>query len=353
MYRAVPFEMHADDRRAGAKLDRTCELALFAAREAIQSAGLREDVDHARIGVAAGTSRGPVGSWTDAFDLLASGRPMRPTLAAAGSIASVSGCIASVHNLGGPSATLSATCASAAHALATGAEWIQAGRAEVVVAGGAEAPLGEFLDSQMQAAGILAPATTGIRPFDRDRAGFLPGEGAGFLVLEARSHALGREATPLAELKGWALATAPAGKTGVETDGATLRRTIESALLQSAMNHAQIDYVNAHGTGTPANDGVEGSVLGLVFKNVPVSSTKPVTGHCLGATPALEAILGVEVIRTGKLPPNANCPNPDETCKQMNLVHEADACDVENVLSVSSGFWGNHAALILSRADSL
>ncbi len=351
-YRAFPFELHEADRRAGAKLDRTCQLGLFAAREAIRNASLVDGCNPDRVGVAAGTSRGPVGSWTDAFERLASGRPMRPTLAAAGSIASVSGSIASAHGFGGPSATVSATCASGAHAIATAAEWIRSGQADVVVAGGAEAPMGEFLATQMQAAGLLAPAETGIRPFDRDRAGFLPGEGAGFLVLETRSHAEKRGIATLSVLDAWAMATAPAGKTGVETDGATLRRTIESTLHRAGLAAEQIDYVNAHGTGTAANDGVEGSILGSIFAGIPVSSTKPVTGHCLGATPAIEAILGVEIIRSGNLPPNANCPNLDEDCSELNLLRQAQSREVNAVLSVSSGFWGNHAALILSGAGS-
>lgn len=346
-YHAAPFALAERSRRIAAKLDRTCQLALFAANKACEEANIF-GIDRSRVGIVAGTSRGPVGSWDEAYARLADGRRMRPTLAAAGSVASLSGAVVADQGFTGPSQTLSATCASAAHAIATGAMWLESGIVDVVLAGGAEGPLGEFLSSQMKAAGLVASPSVGIRPFDKNRGGFLPGEGSGFLVLERRSHAESRGAQTYGFLRGFSLRTASSGKTGVESDGATLTSVIQEALNDAGASPDQIAYVNAHGTGTEANDRVEAKALAAIFgTKTPISSTKPVTGHCLGATPALEAILSLEALANNTAPPNHNCSEPVENL----LFTPSEPADLAGnlALSLSSGFWGKHAALIFSK----
>lgn len=338
------------------KVDRSVALAMQAATEAWQQAAVK-GVPAEEVSVVAGTSRGPHHTWTETESAMRSGKRLPPRLAAAGSVASLSGALAQITGARGPGSTVSATCASGAVAIACAAEMLALGRTRIALAGGADAPLNAGVLLGMESAGLLgkhADAALACRPFDRSRNGLLVGEGAAFLVLERASSALARGAPVLGILSGWASATDGEGRAGVALDGHVLLRTIASALDLAGLAPEEIGYINAHGTGTILNDQAESAALRAAFPAgpPPVSSTKAVTGHCLGASPAIEAVICLEAIRHGWLPGSLNAFDPDPACALPLIIGQGRAASVKHAISGSLGFWGYHAALVFSAANS-
>ena len=342
----------------GLRLDPSVRLALAAAAEAWRQAGLEAAggwvMDGARVGVAVGTSRGCQTQWEAAREALASGRRVRPTMAATTTLAALSGAVAQQVGARGPGMTLSATCASGAAAIAYAAEQLVLGQAEVMLAGGAEALRRGLVFPGMAAAGVLGSheeAGRVCRPFETSRDGLLLGEGAGFLVLERASHAAARGAVALGRLAGWALRVHDAaGKTGLSEDGATLAEAMRQALQLAG--GGEVAYVNAHGTGTRLNDLAEVAALRAVFGDrLPsLSSTKPVTGHCLGATPALEAVVALGALQGGWLPPQLGRGELDPALGRLDVVREAERPMGPGwVVSNSLGFWGYHGVLVFGK----
>jgi 3-oxoacyl-[acyl-carrier-protein] synthase II len=355
------------------RLDPSVQFALAAADEAMREAGLmppREGSpssglpDPDQTGVVVGTSRGCQAQWETALKDLSGNKRPRPTLTATTTLAALSGAVAQQSGACGPGMTVSATCASGAAAICYAAEQLILGHAKVMLAGGADGVQNGLVFPGMAAAGLLGshpdPARV-CRPFESGRNGLLLGEGAGFLVLERASHAAARGALPLGRLAGWALSVHDsAGKTGLSEDGGALAGAIRRALLMAGWRHdpdfGKISYINAHGTGTSLNDRAETAALRTVFGQdiPPLSSTKPVTGHALGATPLLEAIIALAALAGDWLPPQAGW-----TCDTL-LDPALGPLDVPRepgrplgsgmVLSNSLGFWGYHAALVLARA---
>ncbi|MEP7360402.1 MAG: beta-ketoacyl synthase N-terminal-like domain-containing protein [Chloroflexota bacterium] len=341
--------------RYARRLDRSAQLAMAAAADAVNQSRLVHGVDPAEVGVVMGSSRGPIGRTLESADELARGA-VGPTASAESTPASLSGMIAQAYGFGAATATLAATCASAATAICMGALLLAAGEAEAVVVGGAEAPLIPLLAAQLRAARVVGwdedPAAT-CKPFDARRNGLMMGEGAAALVLERASTAARRAVPILARLSGWAAGSDKGGRTGVTIDGAGLVRVTRRALERAGLDPAQIGYVNAHGTATRLNDPVEARALNVVFGRgavPPSSSTKPITGHCLGATPALEAVIAIESLRNGRLPPTANHVDLDAECELDVVAAAARATTTSAVLSTSLGFWGVQAALIFEAA---
>ena len=338
------------------RMDRSVHLALAAATETVATARL-ETVDPTRIAILVGNSRGPAGKWSATA---ASSARVRPTQAANTAIASLSGALSLAFQVQGPCLTVSAACASAAHAIALGAALLRTGEADVVLAGGAEAPLvGPLLD-QFLAAGILGshtdPART-CRPFDRTRNGTVPGEGAAFLALESAAHARARNVPALAVLAGYAVGSEAHNRVATRADGAGLARVIRQALDRAGLSPGAIGYVNAHGTGTRVNDLAEAAALDAVFGSAgprpAVSSTKPVLGHAFGAAPALEAIVALECLRAQKAPPTWACVEPDPELRPLDLILKVPRpLSTRAVLSTSLGFWGNTAALVFRTVES-
>jgi 3-oxoacyl-(acyl-carrier-protein) synthase len=278
-----------------------------------------------------------------------------PTLSAQTSLGSISGTIAQYFGWNGPGGVVSATCASAAFAIALAAEQILLGKADAVLVGGTEAPLHAVVLAQLQASGVLgshADAALACRPFDATRNGMVLGEGSGFLVLESAQLAARRGAQPLARLAGWSMTVDGSGRTGMHEDGSSVVRAMQDALKLAQLEPRDIGYVNAHGSGTVLNDFAEASAMNQLFgkRPVPCSSTKPITGHCLGATPALAAILCIESLRHQQLPPAANCIEPDPKCPIQLVTPKTQPRGFNSVLSNSIGFWGYHSSLIFSRA---
>ncbi len=334
------------------KSDRLVQLAVQAASEAWRQAG-GGGTSPERIAVFAGTSRGPVGKMLESAERLRIDRVL-PSSAASGTLASLSGMVALSVGACGPALTVSSACASAASAIALAAEQVLLGKADMVLAGGAEAPLHPMVLAQLRAAGVLGEADLPeqiCQPFDLNRTGTVLGEGAAFLVIESEANAKKRGATILARLSGWAIGTESGERTGISEDSAALVRVMQQSLALAKLQPEEIGYVNAHGTGTVLNDRQETVACQRVFggEMPPCSSIKPVTGHCMGAAAALEAVVCIEALGNGLLPPTSNWAVPDPECAMDIIAGDARRVAVKHVLSNSSGFWGNNAALIFSK----
>ena len=347
---APEVDLSREEFRRLQRLDRAVQIGCVAGEEALQQSRCRNAYPSDRIGIIVGTARGPLGNI-----YAASNQPPRPSTVADNSVTSVSGALARSFGFRGPCFAVAATCASAAVAIAQGAEQILLGKADAVLVGGTEAPLQRRAFEDYEAAGVLArhdePAQA-CRPFDVDRSGLVLGEGSAFLVLETLEGARARGAVPLARLIGWAYGCDVSSRTASAGDGVV--QVIEAALNTAELAASEIDYLNLHGTGTPLGDFTEAEIMGRVFgekATVPCSSTKPVTGHCLGGTPALEAVLAVQALERQTIPPSANCPNQDPCC-QINLVKgSAEGAQLRTVMSNSLGFWGQCASLIFAKSE--
>ena len=345
-YLAADLDPGRDLRlRAGRRTDRSVQMALAAAVEAVDQAG---DLEGARLSVIAGTSRGPQQHWDFSRGEMEAGRRLRPTAAANGTVACLSGLLSQQLGATAPGFTVSATCSSGASAISLAAQQLLLGEADVALAGGSDAPVHPLVLAGMQSAGMLGSA---CRPFDLRRDGLVVGEGAGFVVLERLAHARERGAEVLAVLEGWATGLDIHGRTGIREDGAGLVDVLGKSLATAGLDPGDISYVNAHGTATELNDRVEAAVLRETFgMQVPVSSTKAVTGHCLGATPAIEAIIAVMALREGLLPVTAGLDEIAPECGGIDLITGTPRqCPAGHVVSESIGFWGYHACLIFGQ----
>ncbi len=334
-------------------MDIGARLALMAAHEAMQHAGLDGPLpDARRVGVVLGSSRGPSQKWEEAYQLLRGGQRVRPTMAATTTLAGGPGVICQATGARGPAWLVAAACASGAYALAQSAEQILLGNADIMLAGGADDALHTVVVEGLRSAKVLAHGSGGpeelCRPFGSGRTGLVPGNGAGMLVLESLSSAQRRGATPLAVLSGWGLLTEPAGMAGINASG--LARTMTRALHVAGLQPPDIGYIHTHGTGTVANDSAEAAAITTVFGShiPPCCGTKPVTGHCLGATAAMEAIMAIKSLQEGVLAPSPKWVRRDP---QISLP-EAGAHPVPGLahaLANAAAFWGFQSSIIFSR----
>jgi 3-oxoacyl-[acyl-carrier-protein] synthase II len=258
----------------------------------------------------------------------------------------------------GPSLCLATACAVGNHAIGEAWRAIRLGDADVVVAGGTEAALsplgyGGFMTMRALSRRNDEP-TRASRPFDRDRDGFVMGEGAGILVIESLSHARARGARIYAELSGYAATTDAHHVTAPAPGHAGAARCMRLALKAARLDPTSIDYVNAHGTSTPANDPEEVEAVKTVFgdhaRSLLMSSTKGTTGHLLGAAGGLEAVATVKALATGIVPPTANLENPDPRCDLDHVPLEARDAQLRHAISNGFGFGGTNAVLVFSKA---
>jgi 3-oxoacyl-[acyl-carrier-protein] synthase II len=342
-------------------LDRVSQFALVAAAQAAsEAAGFLEGLDRARVGVFVGTGLGGAHATDDGYHTLYGERsdrlkPYSVLLAMANAPASW---IALEHGLAGPNLTYSTACSSSAVAIGEAARRIAHGEADAMVAGGSEAPLNFGTMKAWEALRTLAPAdardpAASCKPFSRDRAGLVLGEGAAMLVLEERGRALARGARIRAEIAGYGITTDTAHLTrpSVEAQAAAMRLALEDA----RMAPAEIGYVNAHGTGTQANDGVETAAikraLGAHAHRVPVSSTKSMHGHLLGAAGALELVAAILAMERGTAPPTAHLAIPDPEC-DLDYVSEGARAGLAlgAAMSNSFAFGGTDVALVARAA---
>jgi 3-oxoacyl-[acyl-carrier-protein] synthase II len=247
----------------------------------------------------------------------------------------------------GPAMIVANACAGGGNAIGHAADLIRADMADIVLAGGYDA-LCELVYAGFDSLQTLAPEA--CRPFDRGRRGLMLGEGAAFIVLESEAHAEKRGATILARVAGYGQTTDTFHLTQPSQDGKPLEKAMRQALQEASLSPSQIGYVNAHGTGTPFNDGAEAKAFSNVFEghSTRLSSTKSAIGHTLGAAGAIEALICIKALQTGILPPQINLQDPEPLVSEA-LVKMDERTDLKAALSVNLGFGGSNAALLLTQ----
>ena len=348
----VPDYSHTpyfDDRRADF-MDRFAQFAVIAAREAVADAApewtpeLRE-----RAAIITGSCVGGQSTEDIGFqEVYKHGRNRVHPLTIPKTMANAGASHISMEfGVTGPAFTISTACSSAAHAIGQAYWMIRSGAARLAITGGSEAPFSFGILKAWEAMRVVSPDT--CRPFSKDRHGMILGEGAAMLVLEPLEAARARGARIHAELVGFGMSADASHITQPSAEGAA--RAMRAALRDAALSPEQIGYINAHGTGTLANDISESAAIRAVFgsrvKDLPVSSTKSMHGHALGAAAALECLAAIVALRDGILPPTANFNQPDPECDLDVVPNHPRAAQVEYALSNSFAFGGLNAVLAL------
>lgn len=344
------------------RMDTFIQYGIAAAQEAIQDARLEVTPDNAeRIGVSIGSGIGGIeGIEKNHLAFLESDyspRKISPFFVPASIINMIAGNLSIMHGIKGPNLAVVTACTSGAHNIGLAARLIQAGDADVMLAGGAEMSttpisLGGFCAARALSARNDEPMRAS-RPFDKDRDGFVMGDGAGVLVLEAYESAQARGATIYAELIGFGMSADAHHITQPSEGGEGAARCMVNALRDAKVAPEAIGYINAHGTSTPAGDVAETEAIKRAFgphaRTVAVSSTKSMTGHMLGAAGAVEAAFSILALRDQIIPPTINLDDPDPACDLDFVPHQAREAPLEMVLSNSFGFGGTNGSLIFRR----
>jgi 3-oxoacyl-[acyl-carrier-protein] synthase II len=346
--------------REASRMDRFAQLAVAAASLALEDSGVGEQPDGDSTGVIVGSGIGGLATIEEQHKALLQGGPRRvspfmvPRLMPNGAAAA----IAMRFGFAGTNYGVVSACATGAHALGEGMNTIRQGRAEVMLAGGSEAAITPLSVAAFARMGALStrnddPARAS-RPFDRDRDGFVFGEGAGVLVLESEKSMLDRGSIPLAEIAGYGATSDAFHVTQPDPEGKGATQAMLAAMDDAEVEPEDIDYVNAHGTSTPYNDRIETiaikQALGNEAKRVPVTSIKSQTGHLLGAAGAVEAAATALVIDSSRIPPTINLESPDENCDLDYVPDGPRKQSVRVALSNSFGFGGQNACLVLKAA---
>jgi 3-oxoacyl-[acyl-carrier-protein] synthase II len=338
------------------KMDTFIHYGIAAACDAIKDAGLQiTEANAERIGVAIGSGIGGLGTIEDQHDTYLKGGPRRisPFFVPASIINMISGNLSIMHGLKGPNIAVVSACTTGTHNIGEAARTIAYGDADVMVAGGAEMAttptgLGGFAAARALSTRNDDPLRAS-RPWDKDRDGFVLADGAGVLVLEEYEFAKRRGARIYAELIGYGTSSDAHHMTQPSPGGDGAKRCMLNAMRDAGINAEQIDYINAHGTSTPAGDLAETNAvkgaLGAHARKVAVSSTKSMTGHLLGAAGGIEAIFSVLAICRGVIPPTINLDNPDPECDLDYVPHTARETRVNIALSNSFGFGGTNGTL--------
>jgi 3-oxoacyl-[acyl-carrier-protein] synthase II len=351
------------DKKDMRRFDRYIQLGLVAARQAMDQAGLParlEGREAERTGVIFGTGLGGVGTLVDGITINALRGPDRisPFFIPMGIPNVGAGQIAISFGMTGPNFTTVSACATGGHAIGEAFETIRRGDADVMVAGGTESPIcriavAGFAACRALSTGFNDRPTAASRPYDRDRDGFVMGEGAGVVVLETLEHAKARGAKIYAEVIGYGMSGDAYHITAPAENGDGAYRCMRAALKRAEIDVSDIDYVNAHGTSTPMGDEIELGAVERLFGNasgkLAMSSTKSATGHLLGAAGAIEAIFSALAIRDNIAPPTLNLDNPSVETAIDLVPHTAKKREINTVLSNSFGFGGTNASLILRR----
>jgi 3-oxoacyl-[acyl-carrier-protein] synthase II len=345
------------------KMDRFIQLALVAAEEAVEDSGWKpeDEADRTRTGVMIGSGIGGLPTIFEASVLIKDGKTRRisPFFIPSALINLASGHVSIRYGFKGPNHSVVTACATGVHALGDAARLIALGDAEVMVAGGAEAAVSEigmagFCASRALSTAFNETPTKGSRPWDKDRDGFVMGEGAGVLVLEEYEHAKKRGAKIYAEVVGYGMSGDAHHITAPSEDGDGAFRSMRAALRSAGVTPDQVQYVNAHGTSTPMGDDLElGAVerlWGDAAKGLAMSSTKSAIGHLLGAAGAVEGIFSVLAIRDGIAPPTLNLEAPSRESPIDRVAKVAQERKIEVALSNSFGFGGTNASIVFKRA---
>lgn len=346
------------DRKEAKRMDRFVQFAVVASHEAVRNAGLDpERADRERVGVIIGSGIGGMETFETQHTALMEkgpGRvspffiPMMISDMAAGQVSIQFG-------FKGPNFATVSACASGAHAIGEALRLLRAGDADVILAGGAEATITPMAVAGFNSARALSlrndDPQRASRPFDKERDGFVIGEGAGMLVLETEEHARRRGATILCELVGYGASGDAYHMTAPSVDGDGAARAMKRALQDAGLAPDEVTYLNAHGTATPAGDPIEVTAVKTVFgqhaRRLMMGSTKSMTGHLLGAAGGLEAVVTALVIARGVVPPTINLDTPDEACDLDFVANQARTLGVKAALSNSFGFGGHNVSLAM------
>ena len=344
------------------KVDDFIIYGMAAARQALDDANWHPSTyeDQIRTGVMIGSGIGGIGGIYDASVTLIEKGPRRvsPFFIPGRIINMASGYVSIEFGLKGPNHAVVTACSTGAHAIGDAARLVALGDADVMVAGGAESPINRLSMAGFAACKALSTnfndqPQKASRPYDKDRDGFVMGEGSGVMVLEALDHALARGAPIYAEVVGYGMSGDAYHITSPSEDGDGAFRCMQAALKRAGVTPSDLDYINAHGTSTPVGDEIELRALerlvGDAAGSIAMSSTKSATGHLLGAAGAIEAIFSVLAIRDGMVPPTLNLDNPSVETVVDLVPHKAKAKKVDVALSNSFGFGGTNASLVFRR----
>ncbi|MDO4250429.1 MAG: beta-ketoacyl-ACP synthase II [Moraxella sp.] len=348
------------------RFDEFMHYALAASAQALYQAGLTEsvvgdslpvNVPSERFGVVMGSGIGGLGTIESCYRTLSQegAKKVSPFVIPGAIVNMPAGLLAIKHQLQGANLATATACTTSTHAIGLGARLIAYGDLDAVLVGGSEkasTPLGMSGFAAMHALSTRNDEPTrASRPWDKDRDGFVLGDGAGALVLESLAHAKARGATILAEVAGFGMSDDASHITAPPTDGAGARRAMVNALQDAGIGAEKVGYVNAHGTSTPAGDVAESRAIGSVFgEDILVSSTKSMTGHLLGAAGAVEAIFTVLALQHQVLPPTINLDNPDPDCTLDYIPHvKRKISNLEYAISNSFGFGGTNGSLLFKR----
>jgi len=342
------------------RMDAFIQYGLIAGMQAIADSGLEVDEGNVRrIGVSMGSGIGGIGTIEDNHKLMLKGGPRKvsPFLVPGSIINMISGNLSIRYGLMGPNIAITTACATGTHSIGYAARSIIYGEADVMIAGGGErgsCPLGMAGFSSARALSTRNDdPQAASRPWDRDRDGFVLADGAGALVLEELEHAKQRGANIYGEFVGFGSSSDAYHITSPAEGGAGAALAMQNALDDAGVDPADVDYINAHGTSTPAGDTAETEAIKSVFgghvDTVMVSSTKSMIGHMLGAAGAVEAIFSLLAIRDGVVPPTINLDNPDTGCDLDYVPHTARESSVKIALSNSFGFGGTNGTLVFRR----
>lgn len=348
------FDISVKDAR---KMDVFVQYGLAAAHQAIKDAGLPSHPENApRYGVCVGSGIGGLGFIEKNYEALLEAGPRRvsPFFIPGAIINMISGHVSINYGYQGPNLAFATACTTGCHSIGMAARCIAYNDADVMIAGGSEKAstpigLGGFGAARALSTRNDDP-TKASRPWDKDRDGFVLGDGAGVLVLEEYEHAKKRGARIYAELVGFGMSGDAYHMTQPTEDGSGAARSMQNALQDARLNIDEVDYINAHGTSTPVGDSAETVAIKLAFqdraKHIPVSSTKSMTGHLLGAAGAIEAIFSILALRDQVAPPTINLDNPDPACDLDYVPHHSREMKINAVMSNSFGFGGTNGTLI-------
>ncbi len=346
--------------REARRMDRFTQFALASSLQAVENARLEiNDANRDRIGVIIGTAIGGMETLFENMQAFIHKGPSRvsPFMVPMMLPDTAAGMVAIHLGVRGPNMAVVTACATGTNAVGEAAESVRRGQADVILAGGAEAAV---IPLAISALGVMTALSSrnddpqhASRPFDRERDGFIMGEGAAVLVLESLEHALARGATILAEVSGYGSTNDAYHITAPTENGDGAALCMQNALANAGFKTEQIDYINAHGTSTMLNDKSETNAIKFVFGDlayqIPISSTKSMTGHLLGASGAVEALICVKVLEDQILPPTINYEYPDPDCDLDYVPNSARKADVTHIMSNSFGFGGHNATIIISQ----
>jgi 3-oxoacyl-[acyl-carrier-protein] synthase II len=346
--------------REARKMDRFTQFAMAATLEALEQADYTIDESNRdRIGVLIGSGIGGISTLLEQAEVMRERGPDRisPFLIPMMIADSAAGMIAIRLGARGPNMALVTACASGSNAIGEAAEIIRRGSADAMIAGASEASIVALAMGGMNVMGALSTRNDdpqrASRPFDKNRDGFLMGEGAGVLILESLEHAQARSANILCEVSGYGTTDDAYHVSAPAENGAGAALSMQYALDDAGINPEAIGYVNAHGTSTPLNDKSETAAIKTVFGeqayNLPISSTKSMTGHLLGASGAVEAIVCTKVFQENILPSTINYETPDPECDLDYVTNQTRKATPDHIMSNSFGFGGHNATLVLSR----